>query len=73
MKRRCVSAKRLPKPNNRERKKNLLRELLIKAKINKNFTMIKSLENQLRLIAQVHGGQRKTRRSKRPGKKQTLR
>ena len=64
--------KKLDTPEkNSTRRRALLRELLIQAKINKNLPMIKKLERQLRLIPQVRGGQRKTRRSKRPGKKQT--
>ena len=63
--------KKLDTPNNSTGRRALLRKLLIQAKINKNLPMIKNLERQLRLIPQVRGGQRKTRRSKRPGKKQT--
>ena len=63
--------KKLHTPEKNNTREVLLRELLKQAKINKNLPMIKNLERQLRLIPQVRGGQRKTRRSKRPGKKQT--
>jgi len=70
MKQSPVSAKRLAKPNKGEIKKILLRELLRQAKIIKNLPMINKLERQLRPL-EVRGGQRKTKRSKRPGKKHT--